>query len=379
MIFGFGWSPEKREGLVGALPYYFLYLQEWPLLLGVHGRFENIPFTQTWSLGVEEKFYVVWALLGFVAWRNARALRLWGTVALTAALIVSSTVVKNRLSLFLYPHSHILIGCVIALLLDDPTWFGRLAWLCRSLPGWLILGVLLVLHLTMPSLTSRGRGSSRAPMPSPRRCSSRWSSWGKARSRVCSAGRAWSRSASCLTGCTSSSCSPAAGRRALHGRPRGNSGLDFGPAPGLVLVGGLGPALGRDDRVARHQDRTTPLGHHPQGIDSGTLYLIFVDDDEWVEPAWLLSFVRLAAAGRADVLRGPVYPEFDEGIPPWIITSKLFDSPVIRLAWLCKFDGPFDPWFDLMGGEDTHFFERTHRLGLLRLVSPRRSPTSGSR
>ena len=133
-----------------------LYFQEWPLFLGVHGRFEDIPFTQTWSLGVEEKSYVVWALLGFIAWRSARALRLWGTVALIAALIVSSTVVESKLSLFLYPHSHILLGCVIVLLLDDPTWFGRLAWLRRSLPGWLILGALLVLHLTMPSLTSRG-------------------------------------------------------------------------------------------------------------------------------------------------------------------------------------------------------------------------------
>ena len=156
LILGFGWSPEKRQGLVGALPYYFLYLQEWPLFLGVPGRFKDIPFTQTWSLGVEEKFYVVWALLGFVAWRSTRALRLWGTVALIAALIVFSTVVESELSLFFYFHSHILIGCVIALLLDDPTWFGRLAWLRRSLPSWLILGAILVLHLTMPSLTLRG-------------------------------------------------------------------------------------------------------------------------------------------------------------------------------------------------------------------------------
>ena len=59
----------------------------------------------------------------------------------------------------------------------------------------------------------------------------------------------------------------------------------------------------------------------------GSDYLIFVDDDEWVEPSWLLSFVGLAAAGRADVLRGPVYAEYDEGTPPWIIASKFFDPP----------------------------------------------------
>ena len=112
----------------------------------------------------------------------------------------------------------------------------------------------------------------------------------------------------------------------------------------------------------------------------GSDYLIFVDDDEWVEPSWLLSFVWLAAAGRADVLRGPVYPEYDEGTPPWIIAAKFFDPPeyptgtpvrkrygtgntMIPLAWLCKFEGPFHPRFDLTGGEDLHFFERIHRLG----------------
>ena len=111
----------------------------------------------------------------------------------------------------------------------------------------------------------------------------------------------------------------------------------------------------------------------------GSDYLIFVDDDDWVEPSWLLSFVWLAAAGRADILRGPVYPEYDKGTPPWIIAAKFFDPPehptgtliritgtgntLIPLAWLCKFDGPFDPWFDLTGGEDWHFFERIHRLG----------------
>jgi len=156
LILGLGWSPEKRGALVGSLPYYLLYFQEWPLFMGIHGKFQNIPFTQTWSLGVEEKFYFVWAFLGFVAWRKAGALRLWGTVGLSAALILFSAAVERRLSLFLYPHSHILIGCVLALLLDDPTWFGRLAWLRHRFPGWLILAAFLALQLTMPSLASPG-------------------------------------------------------------------------------------------------------------------------------------------------------------------------------------------------------------------------------
>lgn len=189
-------------------------------------------------------------------------------------------------------------------------------------------------------------------------------------------------------------CIPTLMRPVMLGRLLGSlTALDTGGAAVHVVVVDNDPSGSAEPTVRRFESLIPNLVYQVEprrglaaarnrlvaiAASLGSDYLIFVDDDEWVEPSWLLSFVRLAAAGRADVLRGPVYPEYDEGMPPWIIASKFFGGPeyptgtplrmtdtcntMIRLDWLCKFDGPFDPRFDLMGGEDTHFFERIHRL-----------------
>ncbi len=190
-------------------------------------------------------------------------------------------------------------------------------------------------------------------------------------------------------------CIPTLMRPVMLGRLLGSlAALDTGGAAVHVVVVDNDPSGSAEPTVRRFESLIPNLVYQVEprrglatarnrlvaiAASLGSDYLIFVDDDQWVESSWLLRLVSLAAADRADVLKGPVYSEFDEGIPPWIIASKLFNSPeyptgtplrtfatgntMIRLDWLCKFDGPFDPWFDLMGGEDTHFFERIHRLG----------------
>ena len=155
LIFGFGWSPEKREGLVGTLPYYFSIFKS-GRILGSPWEIREHPIHPDVVAGGRGE---VLRRLGIA--RIRRLAERQGPAPLgdggpdrRADRVLDGG--GDKLSLFFYFHSHILIGCVIALLLDDPTWFGRLAWLRRSLPGWLILGALLVLHLTMPSLTLRG-------------------------------------------------------------------------------------------------------------------------------------------------------------------------------------------------------------------------------
>lgn len=87
LILGIGVQSGRRAAFLRALPYYVTYLQEVP-----HFAFPGVPFEVSWSLGVEEKFYLVWPLLAFVAARARPAARLWGTLVLTALLFAAPAV-----------------------------------------------------------------------------------------------------------------------------------------------------------------------------------------------------------------------------------------------------------------------------------------------
>src|SRR2546421_11926841 len=55
LILGMGFeSAQKAANLKWALPYYFFYANEFT----IHRRPGEMPFGQSWSLGVEEKFYL---------------------------------------------------------------------------------------------------------------------------------------------------------------------------------------------------------------------------------------------------------------------------------------------------------------------------------
>ncbi len=148
-ILGLGIKPESRELLMRALPYYLSYLQEIPFFRGIGGNF-NIPFVQSWSLGVEEKFYLVWPLLAFWIWRGDGRSRVSWTAALTVAFAAAPALEYAGLGLLgrmIVPHSRILVGCLVALLLDDPSGFGRLSFLGRGGWPWATTAVLVGLHV----------------------------------------------------------------------------------------------------------------------------------------------------------------------------------------------------------------------------------------
>ncbi len=107
-------------------------------------------------------------------------------------------------------------------------------------------------------------------------------------------------------------------------------------------------------------------------------FLAFVDDDERPEARWLDELLWTRSQFQADVVSGPVFPEYTGEVPGWIRNGGFFRRPVfrtgnivelcstnnvlIRSAILAKVSG-FDEQFNLTGGEDTHFFLRVGESG----------------
>jgi succinoglycan biosynthesis protein ExoM len=109
-------------------------------------------------------------------------------------------------------------------------------------------------------------------------------------------------------------------------------------------------------------------------------WIAFVDDDEWVEPGWLWSFVAQLRVGNCEALFGPVIPDFEIDPPAWARPLSVFQRPRrangTRLDWrscgagnvLMKRElfhrvGGFDPDFARSGGEDSEFFSRCEQAG----------------
>lgn len=116
-------------------------------------------------------------------------------------------------------------------------------------------------------------------------------------------------------------------------------------------------------------------------------YLIFVDDDEIVEPAWLEGHVSAAEDFSADAVFGPVFPIYPDGTPGWFVKADpLFvdsgwdddgsviphgrtGNTLVRRSALG--DLRFDPAFGRSGGEDYDLFRRFRDGGARMVVTSR--------
>jgi len=105
-----------------VLPWYLGYLPEIPVFRQhLHPGSPEIPFASAWSLGIEEKFYLVWPAIAFVLLRGrsvlVRALVGAGGVATLWVFHVAGPAVLNR---YLFAYEPILLGCLAALALSRP-------------------------------------------------------------------------------------------------------------------------------------------------------------------------------------------------------------------------------------------------------------------
>lgn len=147
LVLGAGMASDRREAFVDSLPYYLGFLPEQALLRSTG---EEPPFSGAWSLGIEEKFYFVWPLLGFVLLAARFRPRIVALVV--AAGLAAAGPVVGDVGFLVQPYAHIALGCVAALLLHDERWFARLAHLGRPPVLLSLVALLAVVQVTVPAI-----------------------------------------------------------------------------------------------------------------------------------------------------------------------------------------------------------------------------------
>lgn len=122
------------------------------------------------------------------------------------------------------------------------------------------------------------------------------------------------------------------------------------------------PVGARNISIARNACLEAAAGSH----------IIFIDDDEWVEPDWLRKLFACQNEFSADCVFGPVHPQYPSGTPEWLVAANPLyvdwgrrgkrvltgrcGNTLIRAGLLDQHPVRFDPALGLSGGEDTEFF-----------------------
>jgi peptidoglycan/LPS O-acetylase OafA/YrhL len=146
-----------RTDQIAILPYYYLFLSNFLVP-------EDIGFlAPTWSLAMEEQYYLVWPILLLAVPRHWIGPLLVGLIAVNVAGVLGAFTPLGITGFDLGPlhiaqsgttYAPILLGSLAAVLLHNPGWFARLAPPLALKPApWICLGALgLALAILPPIL-----------------------------------------------------------------------------------------------------------------------------------------------------------------------------------------------------------------------------------
>jgi peptidoglycan/LPS O-acetylase OafA/YrhL len=139
IVVGFG---DRADDLRASLPWFLTYMNDFrPGVL--HG---STPYQQSWSLGVEEKFYVFWPLLGF-----ALAPRFRASIALMTAFVPVVLYAAGVAPWFAF-YGQIMVGCALAIAMHGPVGYRLVTKLARGPFATVAAVILLVLERHHPAL-----------------------------------------------------------------------------------------------------------------------------------------------------------------------------------------------------------------------------------
>ncbi len=108
-------------------------------------------------------------------------------------------------------------------------------------------------------------------------------------------------------------------------------------------------------------------------------YIIFIDDDEWVDPNWLKNLYQYCQEqGGQAVISGKVIPILPDDIEEPIrqlftskdrptgtqLTACATNNVILPIELYSQYNLRFDDSIPLAGGTDTKFFSQAHALGI---------------
>jgi peptidoglycan/LPS O-acetylase OafA/YrhL len=140
LIMGLGMDAARRSLWVENLPYIVWFPEHLPYFRSTDAY---PPFSGAWSIGIEEKFYLVWPVLGFLILARWKAAR----VPVLAAIAAGSFLTGFGAGLvFLAPYQHLAFGAIAAVLLHRESTYRVVAVLGRPRVLATVTAVVLLLQ-----------------------------------------------------------------------------------------------------------------------------------------------------------------------------------------------------------------------------------------
>ena len=139
VMFSVGFGGGHKAAFTHALPWYLSPFPEVPFFTRTH-----IVFSLAWSLGIEEKFYLLWPLVAFVLLRKHARGRIG--LALVLALVAQLPIAFTSGGRAVAPYSAILVGCLLAFALQHRGAFRVVTRLGSTAGLLLALTLLGVVH-----------------------------------------------------------------------------------------------------------------------------------------------------------------------------------------------------------------------------------------
>jgi len=121
---------EKWIQLKGGMPWFLSFMNEY-VVEPLHGN----VFTHTWSLGIEEKFYLLWPVLFFLLARTMRA-----RVMLMLVLFCLLSLLPGTKNYYAGAYYGLLMGAIMAVALTSSYHAKIVAWV-RRIPAALVLAL----------------------------------------------------------------------------------------------------------------------------------------------------------------------------------------------------------------------------------------------